>query len=69
MGKIEEMLLSNGVIVRDGANTSYVEGSLVTNSLVVRNSAGWVTHRIERGALGGLIVRNVSTGMVEARLS
>lgn len=68
MGKIEEMLISNGVIVRDGTNTSYIEGSLVTNSLVVRNSAGWVTHRIEQGAFGGLIVRNVSTGLVEARL-
>ena len=67
MGYLEEMLLRNGVIYRtpDG-NNSYIEGSLVSNSLVVRNSSGWVTHRIERSANGvDLVVRNVSTGLVE----
>lgn len=70
MGKLEEMLLRNGLIYHapDGTS-SYVEGSLVSNSLVVRNSSGWVTHRIERAANGvDLIVRNTSTGLVEARL-
>ena len=71
MGHLEEMLLKNGVIYKspDG-QTSYIEGSLVSNSLVVRNSAGWVTHRIERAANGvDLIVRNINTGLVEMRMS
>ena len=70
MGYLEEMLVRNGVIYRapDG-NNSYIEGSLLSNSLVVRNSSGWVTHRIERAANGvDLIVRNVATGLVETRL-
>ena len=65
------MLLKNGVIYKspDG-QTSYIEGSLVSNSLVVRNSDGWVTNRIERAANGvDLIVRNISTGLVEMRMS
>ena len=71
MGYLEEMLVRNGVIYRtpDG-NNSYIEGSLLSNSLVVRNSQGWVTHRIERAANGvDLVVRNVSTGYVEMRLA
>lgn len=71
MGYLEEMLLRNGVIYRspDGSS-SYIEGSILSNSLVVRNSSGWVTHRIERAADGAdLIVRNVSTGLVEARIA
>ena len=70
MGYLEEMLLKNGVIYRspDGSS-SYIEGSLLSNSLVVRNSAGWVTHRIERASNGvDLVVRNVSTGLVETRV-
>lgn len=70
MGYLEEMLLQNGVIYKspDGQQ-SYIEGSLVSNSLVVRNSSGWVTHKIERSANGvDLVVRNVSTGFVEMRL-
>ena len=71
MGYLEEMLLRNGVIYRspDG-NDSYVEGSLLSNTLCVRNSSGWITHRIERSSNGvDLIVRNVSTGLVEMRLN
>ena len=71
MGYLEEMLISNGVIYRapDGSS-SYIEGSLVSNSLVVRNSSGWVTHRIERAANGvDLVVRNTSTGCVEMRIA
>ena len=71
MGYLEEMLLRNGVIYRapDGSS-SYIEGSLVSNSLVVRNSSGWVTHRIERSCNGvDLVVRNVSTGCVEMRIA
>ncbi|MBR3230810.1 hypothetical protein IKF73_02180 [Candidatus Saccharibacteria bacterium] len=71
MPYLEEMLLRNGLIYRspDGGN-SYIEGSLLSNSLVVRNSSGWVTHRVERAANGvDLVVRNVQTGLVEMRLS
>ena len=71
MGKLEEMLLSNGLICKlpDGSS-SRVEGSLVSNSLVVRNSAGWVTHKVERSSNGvDLVVRNTSTGLVEMRIS
>ena len=70
MGYLEEMLVRNGVIYRapDGSR-SYIEGSLVSNSLCVRNAQGWVTHRIERSANGvDLVVRNVSTGLVETRV-
>lgn len=71
MGKIEEMLLRNGLIMRgaDGS-VSYLEGSILTNSLVVRNSSGYVTHRIEKSVNGvDIVVRNVSTGLVEQRLN
>ncbi|MBO4276588.1 hypothetical protein J5868_02725 [Candidatus Saccharibacteria bacterium] len=71
MGYLEEMLLKNGVIYHspDGSS-SYIEGSLLSNTLVVRNSDGWVTHRIERSSNGvDLIVRNTSTGLVEMRLA
>lgn len=71
MGYLEQMLLKNGVIYHapDGSS-SYIEGSLLSNSLVVRNSSGWVTHRIERACNGvDLVVRNVSTGLVEMRIA
>ena len=71
MGYLEEMLIKNGVIYHapDGSS-SYIEGSLLSNSLVVRNSDGWVTHRIERSSNGvDLIVRNTSTGLVEMRMT
>lgn len=70
MGTLEDMLVRNGLILRqpDGSR-SYIEGSLLSNSLVVRNSSGWVTHRIEKSANGAdLIVRNMSTGCVETRI-
>lgn len=71
MGYLEEMLLRNGVIYHSPDGTSsHIEGSLVSNSLVVRNSSGWVTHRIEQASNGvDLIVRNTSTGLVEMRLA
>ena len=71
MGYLEEMLIKNGVIYHapDGSS-SYMEGSVLSNSLVVRNSDGWVTHRIERSSNGvDLIVRNTSTGLVEMRMT
>ena len=71
MGALENMLLRNGLIFRQSdGSSSYIEGSLLSNSLVVRNSNGWVTHRIERAANGvDLVVRNEKTGCVETRIS
>ena len=38
-------------------------------SLVIRDSSGWATHRVERAANGvDLVVRNISTGLVEERV-
>lgn len=71
MGYLEEMLVKNGLIYTsaDGSR-SYVEGSLCSNSLVVRDSSGWVTHRVERAANGvDLIVRDCSTGCVAMRIA
>ena len=71
MGYLEEMLIKNGVIYHSPDGTSsYIEGSLLSNSLCVRNSSGWVTHKIERASNGvDLVVRNTSTGLVEMRLA
>lgn len=71
MGYLEDMLVRNGVIYRAPDGTSaHIEGSLLSNSLVVRNSSGWVTHKIERACNGvDLVVRNVSTGVVEMRIA
>ena len=71
MAYVEEMLLRNGMIYHspDGSS-SHIEGSLLSNTLVVRDSSGWVTHRIERAANGvDLVVRNTSTGLVEMRIA
>ena len=70
MNYLEDMLVSNGVIYRNSDGTSSrIEGSLCSNSLVVRDSSGWITHRIERASNGvDVLVRNCSTGLVEARL-
>ena len=71
MGRLEEMLLRNGLLYTapDGSQ-SYIEGSILSNSLVVRNGSGWVTHRIERASDGvDLVVRNEVTGCVEMRIS
>ena len=71
MGKLEEMLLREGLIMKqpDGT-TAYLEGSILSNSLVIRNSDGWVTHRVEKAVNGvDYVVRNTATGMVESRFS
>ena len=37
--------------------------------LVIRDASGWATHRVERAANGvDLVVRNMSTGLVEERI-
>ena len=69
--RLEEMLLKNGLIghASDGSNF-YVNGSLLSNSLVVTDSSGRITHRVEKASNGvDIIVRNVSTGIVEMRLA
>ena len=69
MDRLEEMLVRNGLIYHGAEGDSYLEGSLLSNSLVVRDSSGWITHRIERAANGvDVVVRNTSTGLVVARL-
>lgn len=69
MDRLEEMLVRNGLIYHGAEGDSYIEGSLLSNSLVVRDSSGWITHRIERAANGvDVVVRNTSTGLVVARL-
>ncbi len=71
MGKLEEMLLRNGLIYRspDGSS-SYIEGSLLSNTLVVRDSSGRTTHRIERAANGvDLVAINTSTNTVDMRIA
>lgn len=71
MGALVEMMLRNGLIMRDSDGDHYVDGSLLSNSLCIRDSHGWVTHRIERSARGGdeLVIRNERTGLVESRIS
>ena len=71
MQYLEEMLLKNGVICKapDGSR-GYIEGSLLSNTLCIRNSNGWTTHKIERASNGvDLVVRNISTNAVEMRLA
>lgn len=70
MGRIEAMLLGNALIMTDAeGRRSYIEGSVLSGSLVVRNADGRVTHRVERAANGvDFVVRNTATGLVEARL-
>lgn len=69
MGKIEEMLLGNGLIMYSPDGTrSRIEGSILTNTLVVIGSDGRVTHRVERAANGvDLIAVNTRTNCVDMR--
>ena len=60
MSKLDEVLQA---ILQSEGGMSRIEGSLLSDNLVIRNKDGWVTHRIEKGVFGDLIVRNVSTGM------
>lgn len=71
MWYLKEMLLRSGLIGQgQNGESFYVEGSILSNNLVVRNSSGWVTHRVERAANGvDLVVRNTSTNLVEMRFN
>ncbi|MBR2708850.1 hypothetical protein IKE98_00765 [Candidatus Saccharibacteria bacterium] len=71
MGYLEEMLLRNGLIYHapDGSR-SYIEGSILSNSLVVKDSTGRITHRVERASNGvDLVVRSCSTNTVVMRIA
>ena len=59
---IREALLRNGVFLYGSSTIEDGAG----NYMVIRNSAGIVTHRIESSTFGGsAVVRNVNTGLVE----
>lgn len=62
---IKEALLRNGVFLYGSSTIEDGAG----NYMVIRNSSGIVTHRIEGSTFGGsAVVRNVSTGLVESRI-
>lgn len=70
MGVLEEMLVRNNLIYRksDGT-TAYVSDSLVSCGLTVTDAYGRVTHRVEPSTWPGeVVLRNVSTGLVEERI-
>jgi hypothetical protein len=69
MDRLEEMLVRNGLIYHGADGDSYVQGSILSNSMVICDKSGQVTHRVERAANGvDVVVRNVSTRTVEATL-
>ena len=70
MGVLEEMLLRNGLIFHgDDGKDSYINGSVLSNSLVVCDGNGRVTHRVEKSANGvDLVVVSASTGRVVQRI-
>lgn len=70
MGVLEDMLLKNGLIFRgDDGRNSYINGSILSNSLVVCDGSGKVTHRVEKAANGvDLVVVNASTDKVVRRI-
>lgn len=65
MVTIREALLRSGVFLYGDSTIENGAG----NYMVIRNSAGIVTHRIENSLVStSLVVRNVSTGLVENRI-
>ena len=70
MGILEEMLLRNNLIIRNAdGSTAMISNCTVRSGLVVTDSSGCVTYRIEDSTWPGeLILRNVNTGMVEERI-
>ncbi len=70
MGVLEEMLLRNNLIIRNSdGSTAMISNCAVRSGLVVTDSTGQVTHRIEDSTWPGeLVLRNVSTGLVEERI-
>lgn len=70
MGVLQEMLLRNGLILKNSdGSTSTLSDCAVRSGVVITDSSGRVTHRIENSTWPGeLVLRNVSTGMVEERI-
>lgn len=70
MGLLEEMLLRNNLILRNAdGTTSILSDCAVRSGITITDSTGRVTHRIENSTWPGeLVLRNVSTGMVEERI-
>jgi len=70
MGVLEEMLLRNGLILRNpDGSTAMVSNCAVRSGLTVTDSSGRVTHRIENSTWPGeLVLVNTSTGLVEERI-
>lgn len=70
MGVLEEMLLKNGLIFHgDDGKDSYINGSVLSNSLVVCDGNGKVTHRVEKAVNGvDLVVVSTATGTVVRRI-
>lgn len=70
MGILEEMLLRNNLILKNADGSTAIVGSCAVRSgLTITDSSGRVTHRIENSTWPGeLVVRNLSTGLVEERI-
>ena len=70
MGILEEMLLRNNLILRNSDGSILTVGSCAVRSgLTITDSSGRVTHRIENSTWPGeLVLRNLSTGLVEERI-
>ena len=70
MGVLQEMLLRNGLILKNSdGSVSTISDCAVRSGVVITDSSGRVTHRIENSTWPGeLVLRNVSTGMVEERI-
>ncbi|MBQ8991991.1 hypothetical protein IJ103_03385 [Candidatus Saccharibacteria bacterium] len=70
MGLLEEMLLRNSLIQRNAdGSTSILSDCAVRSGLTITDSSGRVTHRVENSTWPGeLVLRNLSTGLVEERI-
>ncbi|MBR0467296.1 hypothetical protein IJJ53_00045 [Candidatus Saccharibacteria bacterium] len=71
MGKLEEMLLRNGLILNmPGKGTFRIENSSIYNRLVAYDSSGNAAYKIVPAANGvDILVEDYHTGKVEMRLA
>ncbi len=70
MGVLQEMLLRNGLILRNSDGSySTLSDCAVRSGVTITDSSGRVTHRIENSTWPGeFVLRNVSTDLVEERI-
>lgn len=70
MGVLQEMLLRNGLILKNSDGSfSTVDNCAVRSGMVITNASGQVTHRLENSVWPGeFVLRNVSTDLVEERI-